>query len=333
MFTWQAAAIILVVLIVLVLALAIAIYRLALNFALQAIRPKPVRYGAVLSEEVTRNHLDASLMDLKYDKLFLTNRRGQELTARLYPTASQTDRYILFVHGYNYPWIGALKYLRMLLNLGFNVFVPDMQAQGESQGDYITFGALESDDCLEWLSQIQKCAQTNGFDRARIGIMGESMGAVTALMSMAKVNFSELPLENRPLFCIADCPFSDWDSQMVLQGQKRFGFNPSPLLPLVKSIIRRRAGADMDEVSAVKAAAAIKVPVLLFHGTADPLVPYTMSQEIAKANPDITLCLIEGAKHMNCYTTNPEEYRRQIEALLEKVRFADEIAEEISVYL
>lgn len=188
MFTWQAAAIILVVLIVLVLALAIAIYRLALNFALQAIRPKPVRYGAVLSEEVTRNHLDASLMDLKYDKLFLTNRRGQELTARLYPTASQTDRYILFVHGYNYPWIGALKYLRMLLDLGFNVFVPDMQAQGESQGDYITFGALESDDCLEWLSQIQKCAQTNGFDRARIGIMGESMGAVTALMSMAKVN-------------------------------------------------------------------------------------------------------------------------------------------------
>ena len=333
MFTWQAAAIILVVLIVLVLALAIAIYRLALNFALQAIRPKPVRYGAVLSEEVTRNHLDASLMDLKYDKLFLTNRRGQELTARLYPTASQTDRYILFVHGYNYPWIGALKYLRMLLDLGFNVFVPDMQAQGESQGDYITFGALESDDCLEWLSQIQKCAQTNGFDRARIGIMGESMGAVTALMSMAKVNFSELPLENRPLFCIADCPFSDWDSQMVLQGQKRFGFNPSPLLPLVKSIIRRRAGADMDEVSAVKAAAAIKVPVLLFHGTAEPLVPYTMSQEIAKANPDITLCLIEGAKHMNCYTTNPKEYRRQIEALLEKVRFADEIAEEISVYL
>ena len=89
----------------------------------------------------------------------------------------------------------------------------------------------------------------------------------------------------------------------------------------------------MNEVSAVKAAAAIKVPVLLFHGTADPLVPYTMSQEIAKANPDITLCLIEGAKHMNCYSTNPKEYRRQIETLLEKVRFEDEISEEISVYL
>ena len=36
---------------------------------------------------------------------------------------------------------------------------------------------------------------------------------------------------------------------------------------------------------------------------------------------------------MDCYTTNPKEYRRQIETLLEKVRFADEIAEEISVYL
>lgn len=333
MFTWQAAVVLLLVLLVLVLGICLLIYYLASRFAMEAIHPKPVRYGAVLSEEVTRNHLDPALMDVKYEKLFMKNKRGQELTARLYLTESQTDRYILFVHGYNYPWIGVLKYLRMLLDLGFNVFVPDMQAQGESEGDYITFGALESDDCIEWLAQIQKCAQTNGFDRARVGIMGESMGAVTALMTMAKAHLSSMPIESRPLFCIADCPFSDWNKLMIMQGHKRYGVNPSPILPLVKSIIRRRSGADMDEVSAVKAAASIKVPVLLFHGKADPLVPYQMSQAIAQFNPDITLCLIEGAKHMNCYTTDPKEYRRQIELLLQKVRFEDKTSEEISVYL
>ena len=47
--------------------------------------------------------LDPDRMDVKYDKLFLVNQRGQELTARLYLTPSQTDRYILFLHGYNYP--------------------------------------------------------------------------------------------------------------------------------------------------------------------------------------------------------------------------------------
>ena len=144
-------------------------YRMALRFALQAIDPQRMNYGAVLRQEMERNQLDPDRMDVKYDKLFLVNQHGQELTARLYLTPSQTDRYILFLHGYNYPWIGVLKYLPMLLRLGFNVLVPDLQAQGESQGSYITFGALESDDCLEWLEQIHKHAQVNGFNRARVG--------------------------------------------------------------------------------------------------------------------------------------------------------------------
>ena len=108
-------------------------YRMALRFALQAIDPQRMNYGAVLRQEMERNQLDPDRMDVKYDKLFLVNQRGQELTARLYLTPSQTDRYILFLHGYNYPWIGVLKYLPMLLRLGFNVLVPDLQAQGESR--------------------------------------------------------------------------------------------------------------------------------------------------------------------------------------------------------
>ena len=225
-----------------------------------------------------------------------------------------------------------LKYLPMLLRLGFNVLVPDLQAQGESQGSYITFGALESDDCLEWLEQIHKHAQVNGFNRARVGVMGESMGAVTAL-TMEKANSQSVPLEEKPLFCVADCPFSDWDSMMRLQGKKRYGFDPSPLLPLVKRIIRQKSGAQMDTVNAVKAASAIRVPVLLFHGTADKLVPFGMSQQIADACPTASLCLVEGAKHMNCCVHSPKEYRRQLVAMLKTVRFEPESAEEYAVYL
>lgn len=308
-------------------------YRMALRFALQAIDPQRMNYGAVLRQEMERNQLDPDRMDVKYDKLFLVNQRGQELTARLYLTPSQTDRYILFLHGYNYPWIGVLKYLPMLLRLGFNVLVPDLQAQGESQGSYITFGALESDDALEWLEEIQRHAQSLGFDRARIGVMGESMGAVTALLTMEKANSQSVPLEEKPLFCVADCPFSDWDSMMRLQGKKRYSFDPSPLLPLVKRIIRQKSGAQMDTVNAVKAASAIRVPVLLFHGTADKLVPFGMSQQIADACPTASLCLVEGAKHMNCCVHSPKEYRRQLVAMLKTVRFEPESAEEYAVYL
>ena len=315
------------------IAFGIVCQRIAAEFALSAIHPKRIGYGEVLTQEIKRNHIDPALMDLKYDKLFLKNARGQELTARLYPTQTQTNRYILFLHGYNYPWVGVLKYLSMLNELGFNVLVPDLQSQGESEGNYITFGALESDDALEWLEQIQLHARDFGFEQARIGIMGESMGAVTALMTAAKAN-STAALESKPLFCVADCPFSDWDSMILLLSQKRYRINLSFILPLVKAIIRNRSGADMNAVSAVKAAADIHVPVLLFHGTHDPLVPYSMSEQIAKANPDnITLCLIEGAKHMNCIAVNPQEYRRRFTELLRQVHFENEVSEDFSIYL
>ena len=325
---------ILLIVFVVILLLILSVRRhIAIKLALEAIAPRDISYGAVLSQEITRNHIDRSLMDLKYDKLFLKHARGQELIARLYLASAQTDHYVLFLHGYNYPWVGALKYLPMLLERRFNVLVPDQQAQGESQGDFITFGALESDDALEWLTQITRHARLNGFERARTGIMGESMGAVTALLAMEKANSPSVPLENKPLFCIADCPFSDWDSMMTLQFQKRSSLSPKLLLPLVKLIIKTKTGVDMSSISAVQAAKNIRVPVLLFHGTKDPLVPCSMSEEIAKANPNITFCPIEGAKHMNCYTTNPQEYCRQIDQLLTKVPFENQAAEEIAVYL
>lgn len=291
-------------------------------------------YGQVLTQEIQRNQLDPNLMDIKYDKLFLKNSRNQELTARLYLAQPQTDRYLLFLHGYHYPWVGALKYLPMLLELGFNVLVPDQQAHGESQGDCITFGALESDDALEWLEQIRRHAQTMGFERARIGVMGESMGAVTALMTTAKANSTHVPMVNKPLFCIADCPFSDWKSILLRQAKKRYSFNLSPLLPMLRTIIRKQTGVELDEVSSVKAAAAIRVPTLLFHGTEDHLVPAEMSQQIAAANEsNITLHLVDGAHHMNCYTTNPQEYRNQLLRLLAQVPFESEATERYAVYL
>ena len=178
-------------------------YRMALRFALQAIDPQRMNYGAVLRQEMERNQLDPDRMDVKYDKLFLVNQRGQELTARLYLTPSQTDRYILFLHGYNYPWIGVLKYLPMLLRLGFNVLVPDLQAQGESQGSYITFGALESDDALEWLEEIQRHAQSLGSDDGKsqqpVGPSGGKAAVLCGRLSFLRLGQHDAPARQKTL--------------------------------------------------------------------------------------------------------------------------------------
>ncbi len=103
---------------------------------------------------------------------------------------------------------------------------------------------------------------------------------------------------------------------------------------MLRTIIRKQTGVELDDVSSVKAAAAIRVPTLLFHGTEDHLVPAEMSQQIAAANEgNITLHLVDGARHMNCYTTNPQEYRNQLLRLLAQVPFESEAAEQYAVYL
>ena len=88
---------ILLIVFVVILLLILSVRRhIAIKLALEAIAPRDISYGAVLSQKITRNHIDRSLMDLKYDKLFLKNARGQELIARLYLASAQTDHYVLF---------------------------------------------------------------------------------------------------------------------------------------------------------------------------------------------------------------------------------------------
>lgn len=288
--------------------------------ARKAIHPPKVDYGAVQCQEMQRNHLDPALLDLKYDKIFHTNSRGLELVGRLYCTPTQTNRYILFNHGYNYPWISALKYLPMLLKQGFNVLVPDHEGEGESRGEYITFGYYESRDSLEWLEDLKKHAVVNGFVKAEIGVMGESMGAVISLLMAAK--------SPDLLFCIADCPFSDWNKMMALEMKKKYHLAAGPFLPVIRWAIKKMSGADMRQVAPMQAARQLKIPTLLIHGTDDPLVPCSMSEDLAIQNPLMRLYLQEGAKHMNSYAVNPAGYEDLISNFIKVIRFESDHLEE-----
>lgn len=281
------------------------------------IAPKRADYGEVQGKEMLANRLNGKLLDLKYDKVFWVNPRGQELVGRMYSCQPETNRYVLFNHGYNYPWIGALKYIPMFLEKGFNVFVPDYQAEGESQGKYITFGYWECQDSIGWLDEIEKHALLNGFDHAEIGVMGESMGGVVALMMASQLN-------SRLKFCISDCPFSNWDSIIKYCCKTVYRFPAEPFLPLVRVFVKWLSGADMKQVDTKKAAPSIKIPTLIIHGSADKFVPATMSREIIDENPSIQYFIQEGAGHGSSITTDETAYRQTVYQFLKRVYLTDE---------
>lgn len=290
---------------------------IATKLALLAIAPKKEDYGCVQRKETKNGEFDTALLDLKYEKMFQNNRSGLELVGRMYSCVPGTNRYIIFNHGYNYPWIGVLKYIPMLLQLGFNVFVPDHQAEGESEGKYITFGFKESDDSIGWMDEIQKHAVLNGYERAEIGVMGESMGGVTALLMAAEAG-------DRLKFCIADCPFSNWDDMMKIYAKSRFNLPLGIFLHGMHLVVKVLTGVDMVEVDVVKAAEKIKIPTLIIHGELDKLVPPRMSREIIEANPKIEYFLQKDAGHVSSIVVDKKKYRETVCKFLHSFYLTDQ---------
>ncbi|MGZ3724831.1 MAG: alpha/beta hydrolase, partial [Pseudobdellovibrio sp.] len=63
------------------------------------------------------------------------------------------------------------------------------------------------------------------------------------------------------------------------------------VLPIVPSFFVRY---ELDNEKNIKD---LKIPILILHGTADPVVPYSQALELSKINSHITFITIEGGTH------------------------------------
>jgi pimeloyl-ACP methyl ester carboxylesterase len=89
--------------------------------------------------------------------------------------AGPTGATIVLVHGFNASKSGILKYGEGL-HESFNLAVFDMRNVGRSTGDQTTGGVLEQKDLraiIDWLERTKH--------PARLGVLGNSLGAATAL--------------------------------------------------------------------------------------------------------------------------------------------------------
>lgn len=70
-----------------------------------------------------------------------------------------------------------------------------------------------------------------------------------------------------------------------------------------------RTGLDFDTIDYVDRADELDVPVLLFHGVDDPSMPFTSSEELAAARPDLVeFHPVEDATHVRAWNEDPEGY-------------------------
>jgi len=133
-----------------------------------------------------------------------------------------------------------------------------------------------------------------GVDRQRIYIYGRSLGSAVATRTAATHAAAGLILES---------PFTS-ARDMAARTYRIF-----PLF-----LVRLK----LDNLAGVRQ---VRCPVLVFHGTADRLVPMDMGRRVAEAAPGpVEFVMIEGAGHNETYGVGGKAYRDKLWSFVDAAR-------------
>ncbi len=245
------------------------------------------------------------LLALPAERVTVTAFDGVTLVGHIL-RAEHEERILIAMHGWRSSWAsdyGAIA--GFFRDHGCTVLYPEQRGQGESGGDYITFGIEERLDCVSWANWVR---DSGVFAPLPLYLVGLSMGATTVLMAAGT---DGLPSDLNGV--IADCGFTSpaeiW--QHVAEDNMKI-----PYRVWEKNILRsfeKKTGRSADEWNTLRSLECSTLPLLLIHGDADTFVPVDMSYaNFAAARDPKRLLIVEGAEHGRSYIVNAPVYEEEV---------------------
>lgn len=223
---------------------------------------------------------------------------GLTLHAKYFEFAPGAVTEIMF-HGYRGSAERDLSGgVQRCFSLGRNVLLVNQRTSCGSEGNVISFGINEHQDCLAW---IDFAVNQFGPD-VRLVLTGISMGASTVLMAAGK------PLPKNVVGVLADCGFSS-PKKIIQKCAKDQHYPVKFIYPFIKLGAKIFGHFDLEEYSPLEAMKTCKVPVIFFHGEDDDYVPCDMSRELYDVcTSPKKLVTIPGAGHGLVYLVDNQKY-------------------------
>ena len=233
--------------------------------------------------------------------------KDYELHVTLVKNPVETDKYVIISHGFKSNRYGAVKYVDSYMDLGFNCIIYDLRDHGENEKTTLSLGQFESEDLEKLIED-----SYSRYGNIKLGLHGESMGAATSLMVLAK--------KPKVDFVVADCGFSNlYDLLHAAYDVAKVG----TVLPSVNIAMKLRYGYDMKKTSPKDALVGNEIPVCFIHGEADTFI----LPENSQVNKDATagyseLHLVPNAAHAQSREVlGNAEYRGIIGDFLNNIDF------------
>ncbi len=219
------------------------------------------------------------------------------------PGATVDAPVFIVLHGKGDNRIGVIKYVGMLARAGYAVLTYDHRHHGASEGKYATYGWYEGYDVSAAINYLEKRGDCN---TGRLGVLGESYGAATAIMAAAR--------DKRIKLLIEDSAYPDLPTVIADYGKALYGLPRFPLVDSALFVAGLRAHIKPNAVSPIVAIRSVTVPTLIIHCTEDANIKPEYSEWMfdACAAGVKELCYFEGCTHTRGYEDHTDEYETTV---------------------
>jgi len=266
--------------------------------------PKAI-FGSVFDKHIPEIEANHKKNAKKACEIVTISSSAGKLKGRFYENEN-SNKIVIFIHGYYSSGMRDIGYFGSLhKELNVSLLVIDQRANGESDGVYTSFGALERYDIREWIFYLN--ARYKG--EKDIYLHGISMGAATSLLVTA---LAALPPSFKGV--IADCGFSRTNGVIFFAGKRMLKIKPKLTFWGLNLIAKLAGGFDLNKVNVSRELHKnTKIPILFIHGTADLFVPYNMSVKNYKATSGPKkLVAFPDAGHCESYLSNKALYTEEM---------------------
>ncbi|MBV9387363.1 MAG: alpha/beta fold hydrolase [Chroococcidiopsidaceae cyanobacterium CP_BM_ER_R8_30] len=238
------------------------------------------------------------LFHLDYKEVWLPIKASSGKVEQMYcwwiPASEPDAKVLLYLHGNGSNIGAAVAYANLFNQLGFSVLVIDYRGYGRSEGGFPTEGRVYQDASVAWDYLVKEKL----IPPSQIFVFGHSLGGAIAInLALQHPDAAGL---------IVESAFTSMRQMVDYEG--KYWMFPVNLL------LNQR----FDSINKIKS---LQVPILLIHGTADSVVPYTMSQQLFAAAPELKqLVLVPGAGHNNVAEVAGSQYFQEVKKFVQQVQ-------------
>ena len=228
---------------------------------------------------------------------------------------------VVVLHGHRDSRYGALYRAKLLAPYAGRIVIFDWPAHGDCSAPWMLFGVREVADLLAVLDGLPpETPNASKEDPTHTApkpvLFGYSLGGQIAIKAAGQH-------PERFAGVIAEGPYRRWDSPI----RRRFALLRIPawlfIYPIAVFYLVRGWLPGFDRAHY---AGKIAAPLLVLHGTRDPICPFEEGQQLAEAAPQGELVTFEGGGHLNLTDLNPEAYHAALTRFFERLPGAQDPA-------